>query len=219
MLAAYFTHPCAVVTARGLDFFFSSRRRHTRSLCDWSSDVCSSDLPVSLSSLRGKPVLLYFWTAEEPSCIAHLRSLNRLAAQLTDRAPRILAVNLDANFEIQRFQAIAAQETFSFPLLQGTPEIAGVYNIIYRYLFDRRRDLPLPTAFLLDESGNMVKIYQGKLDPAELLIDAQNIPRTYEARIAKSLPFPGKLYNGRFQRNDFTYGIALFQHGFLDQAA
>src|SRR5260221_1323306 len=25
-------------------FSFSSRRRHTRSLCDWSSDVCSSDL-------------------------------------------------------------------------------------------------------------------------------------------------------------------------------
>src|SRR5690349_22721470 len=25
-------------------FFFSSRRRHTRSLRDWSSDVCSSDL-------------------------------------------------------------------------------------------------------------------------------------------------------------------------------
>src|SRR5438034_3765744 len=27
-------------------FFFSSRRRHTRSLCDWSSDVCSSDLKI-----------------------------------------------------------------------------------------------------------------------------------------------------------------------------
>src|SRR5690349_24498344 len=26
------------------NFFFSSRRRHTRSLRDWSSDVCSSDL-------------------------------------------------------------------------------------------------------------------------------------------------------------------------------
>src|SRR2546427_3331247 len=26
------------------DFFFSSRRRHTRFDCDWSSDVCSSDL-------------------------------------------------------------------------------------------------------------------------------------------------------------------------------
>src|SRR5437899_8009983 len=27
------------------EFFFSSRRRHTRCLSDWSSDVCSSDLP------------------------------------------------------------------------------------------------------------------------------------------------------------------------------
>src|SRR5690242_20925132 len=26
------------------EFFFSSRRRHTRLTCDWSSDVCSSDL-------------------------------------------------------------------------------------------------------------------------------------------------------------------------------
>src|SRR2546430_5661024 len=28
-------------------FFFSSRRRHTRFDCDWSSDVCSSDLGVA----------------------------------------------------------------------------------------------------------------------------------------------------------------------------
>src|SRR4051812_45973163 len=35
-----------------LFFFFSSRRRHTRLTCDWSSDVCSSDLrtPVSCST-------------------------------------------------------------------------------------------------------------------------------------------------------------------------
>src|SRR2546427_9278560 len=29
---------------RTIFFFFSSRRRHTRFDCDWSSDVCSSDL-------------------------------------------------------------------------------------------------------------------------------------------------------------------------------
>src|ERR1035438_3445114 len=40
-------------------FFFSSRRRHTRCLSDWSSDVCSSDLDTArelgakLSSLKG----------------------------------------------------------------------------------------------------------------------------------------------------------------------
>src|SRR5205085_6243251 len=35
-------------------FFFSSRRRHTRFDCDWSSDVCSSDLLEML--LTGKPI-------------------------------------------------------------------------------------------------------------------------------------------------------------------
>src|SRR5256886_6767459 len=34
----------AVVVTDFFFFFFSSRRRHTRFDCDWSSDVCSSDL-------------------------------------------------------------------------------------------------------------------------------------------------------------------------------
>src|SRR5260370_10629135 len=34
----------AVVLILDVFFFFSSRRRHTRFKCDWSSDVCSSDL-------------------------------------------------------------------------------------------------------------------------------------------------------------------------------
>src|SRR2546427_3722000 len=32
-------------------FFFSSRRRHTRFDCDWSSDVCSSDLDYKLRAV------------------------------------------------------------------------------------------------------------------------------------------------------------------------
>src|SRR5207248_7837556 len=34
-------------------FFFSSRRRHTRSYGDWSSDVCSSDLDVTAALANG----------------------------------------------------------------------------------------------------------------------------------------------------------------------
>src|SRR2546430_3842225 len=39
------------VLYRIVSFFFSSRRRHTRFDCDWSSDVCSSDLPCALQKL------------------------------------------------------------------------------------------------------------------------------------------------------------------------
>src|SRR6267143_5777109 len=35
-------------------FFFSSRRRHTRWNCDWSSDVCSSDLLCPLGLAAGR---------------------------------------------------------------------------------------------------------------------------------------------------------------------
>src|SRR5437762_13889867 len=41
-------------------FFFSSRRRHTRYIGDWSSDVCSSDLPIGFASG------LVVWTLANP---------------------------------------------------------------------------------------------------------------------------------------------------------
>src|SRR5205814_7613720 len=39
-------------------FFFSSRRRHTRCLSDWSSDVCSSDLIALYVPASGEPAFI-----------------------------------------------------------------------------------------------------------------------------------------------------------------
>src|ERR1035441_10950038 len=48
-------HRGAVGSIELVSFFFSSRRRHTRFLSDWSSDVCSSDLvTVKLPPLRDR---------------------------------------------------------------------------------------------------------------------------------------------------------------------
>src|ERR1035438_10814464 len=47
---------CRAVCAqqpRSSFFFFSSRRRHTRCLSDWSSDVCSSDLSFAVITVVG----------------------------------------------------------------------------------------------------------------------------------------------------------------------
>src|SRR5205814_594267 len=46
-----------VVLTLRLVFFFSSRRRHTRCLSDWSSDVCSSDLAPPSSVPSSRPTL------------------------------------------------------------------------------------------------------------------------------------------------------------------
>src|SRR6266480_5407475 len=51
-------------------FFFSSRRRHTRLTCDWSSDVCSSDLESFNGRLRDELLNETLFTS-----IAHARQM------------------------------------------------------------------------------------------------------------------------------------------------
>src|SRR2546427_6917080 len=55
-------------------FFFSSRRRHTRFDCDWSSDVCSSDLcpGVELAASDLAPESVGTWRKpDRPGQFAH----------------------------------------------------------------------------------------------------------------------------------------------------
>src|SRR5256885_12016059 len=52
-------------------FFFSSRRRHTRLQGDWSSDVCSSDLPGPHSPCHLQGPLFPFFDAPLPACSGH----------------------------------------------------------------------------------------------------------------------------------------------------
>src|SRR5699024_6354078 len=62
-----------------LFFFFSSRRRHTRSKRDWSSDVCSSDLTIAFSFFIAVNRSLNCRTRETSSSIA---GYNRLISSI-----------------------------------------------------------------------------------------------------------------------------------------
>jgi tetratricopeptide (TPR) repeat protein len=97
-------------------------------------------------------------------------------------------------------------------------DLAATYNIIYRYLFDRHRDLGLPTAFLIDGYGDIVKVYQGPVAPAHVGEDSRRIPRTNAERRAKALPFRGVSETYEFGRNSLSLGSAFFQRGYFDRA-
>jgi Flp pilus assembly protein TadD/peroxiredoxin len=172
-----------------------------------------------LQQSQGSFVLLNFWATTAPICRNQLRLLHQHRSEFAANQLAVLAVNVDAAGDSTAARSLAAQEKFAFPVLFATEDVAGIYNIIYRYLFDRRRDLAIPTSFLIDQKGLIVKIYQGPIDPQHVLDDVKSLPTTPADRMKKALPFRGELHQAEFQRNDFTYGVALFQHGYLDQAA
>jgi Flp pilus assembly protein TadD/peroxiredoxin len=172
---------------------------------------------VDLRSLRGASVLLTFWESFSADALEQLRLLQRAEKKLESHGLRIIAINVDDMRDPAALRSVAGK--FFFSTLLATPEVAGIFNIFYRYLFDRRRDMPIPTSLLVDRDGMIVKIYQGVVDAERVVGDLLAIPVDAAERMRRALPFPGTLHLGAFQRNDFTYGVALFQRGYLEQAA
>src|SRR5699024_5834424 len=73
-------------------FFFSSRRRHTRSKRDWSSDVCSSDLNRGRSVRRCRPLTVRPW---RPCWRRSPHS--RRETDMTDTGKQALAALIDSD--------------------------------------------------------------------------------------------------------------------------
>jgi len=172
----------------------------------------------TLASFRGSTVLLHFWAAGAPACREQLQLLERSRARLASSGMSVIGINVDSSDDPSAVRAFLAQQRLIIPNLMATSDASAVYNIVYRYLFDRRRDLALPTSFLLDRAGMIVKVYQGIVDPEGLVRDVKLLPMTPEERVGKALPLGGRLHQDVFQRNAFTYGVAFFQRGFVEQA-
>jgi len=174
--------------------------------------------PHLLSALRGKTVALNFWATWSPPSVETLRALDHSPALRKPGTLEVLALNLDKAQDAAQVRAFVRTNSLRLPILLANDEVAGIYNLVYHFMFDRRRNLCLPTTFLIDPKGFIVKVYQGPVDAERLNADRERIPQTSEDRGRLALPFPGKLYLGEFRRNQFTYGAAYSQAGYFDQA-
>jgi tetratricopeptide (TPR) repeat protein len=170
----------------------------------------------ALSATRGKTTLLNFWSTKSPDSREDLSMLQKLHTGGATKDLQLIAVNVDdpADGEVRGFAS-----ELSFRILRGTADGTAIYNILYRQLFDRHRDLSLPTSFLIDRNGDIVKVYQGPNHFEHVEQDFLSIPQTDAERRARALPFPNGTYALEFGRNYLSYGALFFQRGYLDQAA
>ena len=172
----------------------------------------------TLTEFRGKPLMLCFWTADSQDTASTLAAVRKLRSRAQSGELQVCAVHLEGDTRPMTDLSRLVDRDLADIVLRGTEDVAAVYSLLFRYLFDRHRDLPLPTSFLIDEVGQIVKVYQG-LPTAEIVQrDSRNIPRTEAARLQKALPFQGSSHGLEFGRNYISLGSVFFQRGYTEQA-
>ncbi len=175
--------------------------------------------PLQLAKARGVPVLLLFWSMESTDSRTMLADFHQTLARKSSAPPfSLVAVSLDRPPASNQVNPFAIGSSFAFPVVIATDEVGGVYNLLFRYLFDRHRNLPLPVLFLLDGDGMIVKVNLGLWKAEAMLASLSQIPRTAEERGRKALPFQGRAYGLDFSRDHLTPAIAFAQHGYVQTA-
>jgi len=170
----------------------------------------------SLSGFRDRCVLLHFCTLQDKRTHGDWMVLGQQYSQWVSRGLQLIsAVFAEPN---QKENTSIGNRDFPFPILNGTDDVAGIYSILLHYMFDRRRDIALPTYFLIDPKGEIVKIYQGPADLKHIDRDYVAIPQSNKERLKKALPFEGIIETTGFSRNYLSYGAVYFQRGYVDQA-
>jgi Flp pilus assembly protein TadD/peroxiredoxin len=172
----------------------------------------------TLAEFQRRRVLLSFWALESPASLKVLETFERQQVKWAGEGLHLIAVNVDQPVAADKVRAFVQEKELSFITVLGSVDMAGIYNVLYRYMFARRRDLGIPTSFLIDEKGNIVKVYQGTLSPGHVSDDLFRIPKSPEERERMGLPFQGISFGGGFRRDNLAYGIAFYQRGYLDQA-
>ncbi len=171
----------------------------------------------TLDEGKGSPQLLVFWTMGCDQSLINLAELAAAHSTLRHSGLAFLSVLVPATDD-HAVNLPAIREQLKFPVLVADPQTAGAYSIFYRYLFDRRREPPFPVSFLLDESGQVVKVYSGRLDTKQIQENYRQIPADTQDRLRRALPFAGRYYRTGLHHNYFTYGVAYLQHEYFVQA-
>jgi Flp pilus assembly protein TadD len=175
----------------------------------------SSVNPGMLAGLRGRTVLLYFGSVKMPDWE---KQLEELRGAQDAGGSRVIAVNVEDEASVRPSTQAAVSAASVVPVVHGSPDLVGIYNLLYGRLFDRHRNMGLPTVFLLDSKGDIVKIYQGPLQAQQVLEDARHVPKTDAERLQRALPFPGVNTTYEFGRNYLSFGAVFYERDYLSQS-
>ena len=113
---------------------------------------------VSLSGLRGKPVLINFWAIRCPPCRDEMPYIQQIYEEWSDKGLMLLAINIsEGPSEVEEFMR---GNNLTLPVLLDTKEAAAqMYNVT-----------AIPTTFFIDRDGIIQEQVVGAFQSKEQIL-------------------------------------------------
>ncbi len=113
---------------------------------------------VSLSSLRGKVVVLDFWARWCPPCLAMLPDLHALRDEWHARGVEFLGINAEGSLaDREEIEVFLREHPSPYPVLLDDQEVGGLYRVS-----------SVPHLVLIDRQGHIRRVVIGQMPRAQL---------------------------------------------------
>ncbi len=120
---------------------------------DFTAKTLNGD-EITLSKLRGKVVVLNFWATWCPPCRSEMPLFQRVYKKYSDRGFEIIGVSTDASEgQVRKF---VKEFGLTFPIIMDKQNLTAKFNVS-----------GLPTSFLIDRDGRIIKVRLGEYTEIE----------------------------------------------------
>ena len=115
--------------------------------------------PVQVSAAGGPVTLVQFWASWCGFCRSDLPTMKRLYADYRDKGLRIMTVSIDD--DLDKLRRFIQAEAVPYPVIPAKN---------YPALSDRFEMQGIPTYFLVDRHGTIVRVWRGALSSSKISI-------------------------------------------------
>jgi tetratricopeptide (TPR) repeat protein len=171
-----------------------------------------------LENYRGRRLLINFWATWCRPCQAELADLEARRSAIEFQGVSPLLISVDEPSEQETVRHYIADRRLTLPVLFASEEVISQYSLLLRQFLDYASDLVIPTSFLIDESGNIVKVYLGGTPIEKIIDDLKHWPKARSDLLQLALPFSGRSFVSDFRRNWTVLADSFALAGFSPQA-